>query len=272
MADKYQRFYELAGRQYPEDELTYSSLSGLARKKWVQARIRELPAGNLLDCGCNTGRISAVWRKGEVFGTDIALGALQRGRVLFPQINFIQGDLRQSGFIRTGTIDNAVVIEVLEHLEDPRGFLDELYRSLKAGGRLLVTTPGYAKVRPRELSLGILKSYGIEEAPVGDRYHHTAYKPSELAALLSRAGFRVLEQGSFEHELRGWVKPLIVLSGLIDRISRRWFPRSRLNILIARGLRSFELDLFHMLDVFGFSRFLRRLFPEGRRTFVLARK
>jgi SAM-dependent methyltransferase len=272
MTDEYQRFYELAGRQYPEDELTYSSLSGLVRKKWVQDRIREMPAGNLLDCGCNTGRISADWRKGDVFGTDIALAALQRGRVLFPRSNFIQGDLRRLGFIRTGAIDNAVVIEVLEHLEDPRGFLGELHRSLKAGGRLLVTTPGYARVRPRELSLGILKSYGIDQAPAGDRYHHTAYKPAELAALVSEAGFQVLDQGSFEHELRGWVKPLVVLSGLIDRVSGRWFPRSRLNILIAGALRSLELDLFHMLDVFGFARLLRRFFPEGRRTFVLARK
>jgi SAM-dependent methyltransferase len=272
MADKYQRFYELAGRQYPEDELTYSSLSGLIRKKWVQARIRDLPAGNLLDCGCNTGRISAAWRKGGVFGIDIAFSALRRGQTLFPKSNFIQGDLRQLGFIRSGAIDNCVVIEALEHLEDPRGFLADLHRSLKAGGSLLVTTPGYAKDRPRELSLGILRSYGINEAPVGDRYHHTAYKPAELAALLTQAGFEVLEQGSFEHEVRGWVKPLVVLGNLVDRISGRWFPGSRLNILIAGSLRSFELDLFHMLDVFGFARLLRRFFPEGRRTFAFARK
>jgi len=272
MPDKYRSFYELAGRQYPEDELTYSSLSGIVRKKWVQTRIRELPLGTLLDCGCNTGRLSAAWHKGKVYGVDIALGVLRRGRVLYPRVNFIQGDLRRFDFIKAASIDNALVIEVLEHLEDPRDFLAGLYRTLKNGGRVLVTTPGYTKVRPRELSLGILKSYGINAATVGDRYHHTAYKPSELAARLSEAGFRVLGQGSFEHELRGWVKPLIVLGNLIDRISRRWFPRSRLNILIARALRRFEVDLFYMLDTFGFSGFLRKAFREGRRTFVIAEK
>jgi SAM-dependent methyltransferase len=272
MPDKYRSFYELAGRQYPEDELTYSSLSGLVRKKWVQARIRELPAGTLLDCGCNTGRLAADWRKGLVYGVDIALGALRRGRVLFPRINFIQGDLRRLDFLRAGAIDNAVVIEVLEHLEDPRDFLNGLCRVLKNGGRVLITTPGYKRVRPRELSLGILKSYGIASAPDGDHYRHTAYKPSELAALVSDAGFKVLDQGSFEHELRGWVKPLIVLSHGIDIISGRWFPHSRLNILIARVLRQVEVNLFYMLDPFGFSGFLRKAFREGRRTFVLGGK
>jgi SAM-dependent methyltransferase len=272
MPDKYRSFYELAGRQYPEDELTYSSLSGIIRRKWVQARIRGLPAGNLLDCGCNTGRLAADWRRGQVFGVDIALGALRRGRGMFPRVHFIQGDLRRFDFIKDNSIDNAVVIEVLEHLEDPRDFLKGLFRALKNGGRVLVTTPGYVKVRPRELNLGILKSYGIDAAPDGDRYHHTAYKPSELAARLSDAGFKVLGQGSFEHELRGWVKPLVVLGNLIDRISGQWFPRSRLNILIARILRRLEVDLFYILDTFGFSGFLRKLFGEGRRTFVLAGK
>lgn len=272
MPDKYRSFYELAGRQYPEDELTYSSLSGIVRKKWVQARIRELPAGNLLDCGCNTGRLAADWRRGKIYGVDIAFGALRKGRSLFPLVNFIQGDLRRFDFLRAASIDNAIVIEALEHLEDPRDFLSGLYRALKTGGRVLVTTPGYAKVRPRDLSLGILKSYGISAAPDGDHYHHTAYKPSELAGLLSEAGFKVLEQGSFEHELRGWVKPLVVLGNLTARVSGQWFPKSRLNILITQAFRRFEVDLFQILDTFGFSNYLKKAFPEGRRTFAFAGK
>src|SRR5512136_1158906 len=159
MNDPYRRFYELAGQRYPEDELTYSSLSGLTRKKWVLAAMRRfLSTGNLLDCGSNIGRLSQGWRRGPVFGVDVARSALIRGRRLFPHVHFIHADLRALTFIRQGSIDNAIVIETLEHLPEPQPFLQDLHRAMRPGGRLLITTPGYAGFRPRMLSLGLLRS------------------------------------------------------------------------------------------------------------------
>ena len=271
--DSYRRFYELAGRCYPEDELTYSSLSGLIRKKWVLAAMRRfLSPGNLLDCGSNIGRLSQGWRRGSVFGVDLARSALIRGRRLFPHVHFIHGDLRALGFIRDGSIANAIVIETLEHLPEPEPFLRSLHRVMKPGGRVLITTPGYAKVRPRMLSLGLLRSYGIDDAPAGGEYIHTAYKPTELADLIRTAGFEIVEQGGFEHELRGWVKPLVLAAGIYSRFADRLFPRSRLNILFQKSLRALEINLFYGLETFSFSCLLRRLFPEGRRSYVVARR
>jgi SAM-dependent methyltransferase len=272
MSDDYQRFYELAGRLYPEDELTYSGLSGLVRKKWVQAKIRELPPGNLLDCGCNTGRLVADWPKGKVFGVDIAFGALRRGRRMFPRVNFIHADLRRFGFIRDDSIDNAIVIEVLEHIDDPRGFITGLRAALKPGGRVLITTPGYTRFRPTLIPLGVLKSYGIKTGTAGDLYFHTAYKPEELAALVTECGLTVLEKGGFEHELRGWVKPQVLAANAFNKISGKYFPGSKFGILFNRAMRRLEINIFQILDTFGFTRLLKALFPEGRRSYVLARK
>lgn len=273
MNDSYRQFYEKAGQCYPEDELTYSSLSGLVRRKWVEAAMqRFLLPGNLLDCGSNIGRLSQAWRQGPVFAVDLACQALIRGRRRFPHVNFIHADLRGLSFLRAQSITNAIVIETLEHLPEPGPFLTNLYQALKPGGRVLITTPGYSRIRPRLLSLGVLQSYGIREGAEGTNYFHTAYKPSELAELIRQAGFRVLAQGGFEHESRGWVKPLVLLTRLYSGIAERWFPGSHLNIMVYQVLRRLEINLFYLLDTFGLSRLLKKIFPEGRRSYVVAQK
>jgi SAM-dependent methyltransferase len=270
--EKYLKFYEQAGRLYPEDEITYSSLSGLMREKWVLKKLSALPRGNLLDCGCNIGRLSAHWDRGAVFGIDISYSLVNKGRHKYPRTNFIQADLRNVEFVRHGSIDNAMAVEVLEHIDRPGDFLSGLYRIMKKGGVFLVTVPGYSRTRPVLAPLGVIRSFGLKNGPDGGQYLHTAYKPSELGQLLSRAGFTILECGTFEHELRGWVKPLTVISKIFDALSSRYFPVSKLNYMYLKAVHRLELDLFSMLDVFGLSAVLKRIFKEGRRSYVLARK
>lgn len=269
MADQYLEFYEAAGRHYPEDAITYSSLSGQVRRRWVLSCLRRFPDGDLLDCGCNIGRLSAGWRRGRVFGIDLSLDLLARGKMMFPRTHFIQGDLRRMGFLRAGSIDHALVVEVIEHLDRPMDFMKHLFDCLRPGGRVLITAPGYSRSRPAMVPLGIIRSFGIDSGTDGSTYLHTAYQAKELAAMARAAGFTVLEQGSFEHELRGWTKPFTLLLALADALGGRYFPRSRLLFLYHQCAARIELFLFMVLDMFGFSRLLRRLFPIGRRSFVL---
>jgi len=272
MADPYREFYELAGRCYPEDRLTYSSLSGIMRKKWVLKKLDELRKGNLLDCGCNIGRISAEWKKGEVLGVDIAYALLARGKKIFPHINFIQGDLRMIQFFRPDSIDNAVAIEVVEHLDQVDDFLNGLFNILKKNGIILITTPSYSYERPKMIKLGVLKSYGIKKGVNGDLYLHTAYKPAELKTMLEKAGFLVIESGSFEFELRGWVKPFTILDCIFESLSEKFFPYSLLNGLFVDCLHRLEIDTFYILDTLGLGKLLRKIFKDGRRSYVLAKK
>ncbi len=270
--EDYRNFYELAGKLYPEDRLTYSSLSGLVRKRWVLERLAAMPGGNLLDCGCNIGRLSSYWNKGPVFAIDIAYSLVGKGKRLYPAINFIQGDIQELKFIKPESIDNAIAIEVIEHLPRPEDFLNELYKAMKKGGMVLITTPGYSRHRPVFIPLGIIKSYGINKGPQGRHYLHTAYKPEELARLVENARFLVIEKGGFEFELRGWVKPIVILQRVFDCVSERFFPTSKLNHLFLQFLQTMEIDIFYILDVFFFSKFLKALFKEGRRTYLIAIK
>ncbi len=272
MVDLYREFYELAGEYYPEDQLTYSSLSGIMRKKWVLRKLNELPSGNLLDCGCNIGRISSAWKKGEVFGIDISFALVLKGKRLFPDISFIHADLRSIDFLKPDCIDNAIAIEVIEHLDRVDDFLQGIFKVLKKNGLLLITTPGYSHKRPQMVKIGVLKSFGIRRGVNSDLYLHTAYKPEELRLMLEKAGFAVLETGSFEFELRGWVKPFTILKQISEVLAEKYFPYSALNILITRWLQNLELNVYYILDLFGFGTLLRKFLKQGRRSFVMAKK
>lgn len=271
--DRYRVFYESAGRLYPEDEITYSSLGGNVRKKWVIEKMRRMPPGRLLDCGCNVGRLGSFWEKGSACGFDIAFSVLRRGKTLFPRVLFVNGDARNPGFIRSRSIDSAIAIEVVEHLDRPEDFLRGLNDLLKSGGQALITCPGYTRARPRYLKLGIVKSFGVDRGPEGtDAYLHTAYRPEELAAMAVKAGFSIIEAGSFEHETRFWNKPLVMLANYAGGFGAVFFPRSRLNSLLLKALHRLEQDLFLALDLFGFSKLLRSFLKHGRRTYVLLQK
>lgn len=274
MIDRYREFYEAVGQQYPEDRRVYRTLSGQLRKQWITRKLRELPAGTLLDCGCNMGTLSRDWRGGTVYGIDIAYAPLHRGRRHAPRTIFIQADLRDLGMLRRASFDHGLACEVIEHLDRPDLFLTHLHRILAPAGHLLVTVPNHTgtEARPRQVTLGILRSFGIDRGTAGSHYLHTAYKPQELAAMVQNAGFTVIEQGTFEHELRGWLKPMTKVERLLTAVMAACAPASRLNRLTERTFRRIEIDLFALLDTFGFAWLLRRIFREGRRSYVVARK
>lgn len=272
MKDQYRKFYECVGQCYPEDEIAYSTLSGILRKKWILSKMLTMPGGNLLDCGCNVGRLSSQWKRGTVYGIDIAFSVLKRGKKLYHNVHFIQGDLRTIDFITKDSIDNAIAIEVIEHLENPYDFLNGLYKIMKAGGFVLITVPCYTYSRPKHISLGIMKSFGVLEGTDGQRYLHTAYKPEELAQMATRCGFKIIEKGFFEYELRGWLKPLSVVVSVFGLVSEKFFPCSRLNYMVARFTEYVKINLFYIFETFCFSKLLKSIFKEGKRSYVMVQK
>jgi 2-polyprenyl-3-methyl-5-hydroxy-6-metoxy-1,4-benzoquinol methylase len=272
MSDRFRAFYEALGEKYPEEQLVYTTLSGQIRKKWILQKLRTLPAGNLLDCGCNTGLLSKDWHHGSVFGVDLSYTVLHRGKTNAPRTKFVQADLRDLGMFKSGSFDNAMACEVVEHLDQPDVFFKHLYRTMKKGGHILVTTPNYSRKRPEKVELGILRSFGITTGTSGNTYLHTAYRPDELAMMAQTAGFAVIEQGSFEHELRGWLKPLTIFERIFNAISRKFFPSSKMIQLFERFISTIEVDTFLVLDTLFITRMMKHIFKRGRRSYIVVEK
>lgn len=272
MQNQFREFYESVGSYYPEDDIVYKTLSGRLRKKWVEKKLQSMPAGNLLDCGCNIGTLSKKWRRGPIFGVDVSYAVLKRGKCVTPRTCFIQADLRDLTMLRENSIDNAMACEVIEHLDRPVAFLKHLYRVMKIGGHVLITAPNFTKSRPQLVPLGIMRSFGVTKGTDHDLYLHTAYKPHELTVMSQDAGFTVIEQGSFEHELRGWLKPLTIMQQLLDSVAKRAFKESRMNYLMKHFIDLMEMNLFIILNSFGLGWILCKVFTEGRRSYVLVTK
>ncbi len=74
----------------------------------------------------------------------------------------------------------AVIVDVLEHISDDRRVIANLYRSLKPGGRLIISTPS---------DMGGSDVHSHDESSFIDEHVRYGYNIDELKGMLSAAGF-----------------------------------------------------------------------------------
>jgi len=77
------------------------------------------------------------------------------------------------------SVDAVVTLQVLEHIWNPLGFLAEARRILRAGGRLLLTTPNRLTFSP---------GLGRGEKPANP-FHVEEFDAEQVRSLLKQAGF-----------------------------------------------------------------------------------
>lgn len=139
------------------------------------------PGSTVMDVGCAKGGVAAEFARTttwQTVGVDVSLEAL-RGAP--------SGMLRccasaDSLPIETATIDAALLLDVIEHLESPVNALVELRRVVRPGGMLVVTTPNAGSVlRPL---LG-QRWHGLL-----DDTHLYFFNSFSLKHLLGKAGWR----------------------------------------------------------------------------------
>jgi SAM-dependent methyltransferase len=98
----------------------------------------------VLDAGCGAGYGSAELAKmaESVTGVDIAPEAIAFARAHYelPNLRFEMASCTALSFA-DAAFDLVVAFEVIEHLEDWRGFLQEVRRVLAPSGQLIVSTP-----------------------------------------------------------------------------------------------------------------------------------
>lgn len=80
-------------------------------------------------------------------GTEVAVGldvdgdALKKAGSPDDGVDYVLANADAGLPFRRGSVDALVASEVYEHLHGPEGFLDDIRRVLKPGGRLILTTP-----------------------------------------------------------------------------------------------------------------------------------
>ena len=80
------------------------------------------------------------------YSVDLGLANLRTIRARHPDATVVVADSSRLPF-RSGTFDCTVCSEVLEHVNDPAGVVDQLARALRVGGTAVLTTPYREKIR-----------------------------------------------------------------------------------------------------------------------------
>ena len=134
--EQYQRFYELEDKHWwfvGMRDIFYRSISGIYRE---DANLK------ILDVGCGTGIIiKDLERFGKVVGIDIEDAALK-----FCQQRNIGKICLGDGVnlpFKDATFDLVTVFSVVEHIQDDAGFIQELSRSCRDNGRIILSTSAF---------------------------------------------------------------------------------------------------------------------------------
>lgn len=113
----------------------------------VRAALPAGGAGEILDLGCGDGALAGVLSRElrrPIVGADTSERGLALAEEMFAKKG-LRGEFRLIGGYDTGLASDrfSVVVcsEVIEHVDKPRAMLDEVYRLLAPGGRLVITTP-----------------------------------------------------------------------------------------------------------------------------------
>ena len=142
-----------------------------------------------LDLGCGDGLFGDIAGfPAPTIGFDCDEPSLAVRRHLFPESESVCGDARRLPF-SNGTFETVLSNSVFEHLPDLQICMNEMYRVLRPGGKLLFTmTLGEFTEHLRRLT-------GLADADLWVRSFGHNQEPSsaEVRSMLSATGFKVME-------------------------------------------------------------------------------
>jgi SAM-dependent methyltransferase len=104
---------------------------------------KPLVKGKLLEVGCGEGRGVEVLMPlvTSYIGIDKIQSIIDSLSKKFPAVRFQQAVIPPFYGFEDNTFDSVVSFQVIEHIENDRLFLEEIYRVLKPGGIAVISTP-----------------------------------------------------------------------------------------------------------------------------------
>jgi ubiquinone/menaquinone biosynthesis C-methylase UbiE len=152
-AKQYSDSQKLAARARIKSKYTVAEIGWFP---WVAKQLPLKPGNRVLDIGCGPGWFWAATANGLPEGLDLTLADLSPGMVQeavercqalpFGSVQGRQADASAIPF-EDGSFDAVIAMHMLYHLSDPAKGIAEMYRVLRPGGFLAVTTNGIGNMR-----------------------------------------------------------------------------------------------------------------------------
>ncbi len=183
--------------------------------------------GVALDIGCGSGfLLDELSRRGvNAIGIEPNRDLIRLSKKRNVALTILEGRAEDIGSILKEKVRTAILIDVLEHIEDDEGFLKTLAPHIENGGEVIIVVPAYPFL------------FGIRDRKYG---HYRRYSKQMLRQRLQESGFSiafirnwnmlgvvpyVVSEKIFRKELETSLRKKTdsALGGIVQWILRAWF-------------------------------------------------
>lgn len=150
---------------------------------FVRRALRNAPEGPVLDVGCGSGLLAGALRRHDIaaFGLDSSPEAAAMAWRLHG-VPALCGDLRRKA-LRPGSFSAVTMFHLLEHVYNPREYLEAARSLLKRNGRLIIQVPN--------ADCWQFRLFGARWNGVDAPRHLHLFREHNLIVLLEYCGFTV---------------------------------------------------------------------------------
>lgn len=232
-------------------------VSFLNREIRVKEILKYKNSGKLLDIGCALGFfLRFAENYFETYGIDISSFAIKKAKKITPNSKLFVQDAQLKYPFKDNFFDIVTSYDVIEHLPDPYGSLNESFRVLKTSGYLFLQTPTD-------------KSQRI----IIDNTHISLFSKPKLIYILKKIGFNIilfekrrsiLYFDRFVHKLINFFTKdnAIVALDNYDSIAPQLQQFTKPKLVILRKIK---------LIIWGFDKFISK-FMSAPEMFIVAQK
>jgi SAM-dependent methyltransferase len=185
------------------------------------ARYAQETSPVILDIGCSSGFLLAdlkdAFPQAYVMGADAVLGPLLNRARTSPEIPLLHFDLTRCP-LPDNSVNVAILLNVLEHIEDDALAVRQVFRILKPGGIAVIEVPAGPEL------------YDIYDELL---MHYRRYQMAGLSRLASDAGFSILRQS----HLGFFLYPAFFLVKQLRRKKRADIPEQEIPAMVSRNIK-----------------------------------
>jgi len=166
---------------------------------------KDLAGKTLLDIGCGAGEFLLEAKKAGcgVYGVDFVAEKIEAARLRFGLENvFCVSAFEAAKIFKGKGFDYVTFFEVLEHLEDPVGFIRQVRGLLNPGGRVALSVPNRGRTLAR---------FDAEDGPP---HHLTRWNIKSVTRLLKLNGFKVVRYVEKKPDIEGFLKSRSMVKGM----------------------------------------------------------
>jgi trans-aconitate 2-methyltransferase len=172
------------------------------------------------DLGCGPGNSTNLlrerWPLANIVGLDSSLDMLHEARTAYPDIEFIEGDIKN--FSPSEKVDCVFANASLQWLDDHEVLIPKLLRELRVGGVFAMQMPNNFHAPAHQVSIHLLQDNVLWEPYLNQLHYGKLAKPlyqlSWYYDLLTKAGLSSLQLWETEYfqemsdyqEIYDWVK------------------------------------------------------------------